>query len=76
MLLKLDIIYNEDCILGINDKIYDESIDLIIADPPYFKVIGEKWDYMWRTEENYLDWSKQWINEAARILRKGKTIVF
>jgi DNA (cytosine-5-)-methyltransferase len=71
MLLKLDIIYNEDCILGINDKIYDESIDLIIADPPYFKVIGEKWDYMWRTEENYLDWSKQWINEAARILRKG-----
>ena len=71
MLLKLDIIYNEDCILGINDKIYDESIDLIIADPPYFKVIGEKWDYMWRTEENYLDWSKQWINEAARVLRKG-----
>ena len=23
--------------------------DLIIADPPYFKVVGEKWDYQWRT---------------------------
>ena len=53
------------------EKISDESIDLIIADPPYFKVIGEKWDYIWRTEQDYLEWSKQWIDEAVRVLRKG-----
>ena len=54
---------------GVND----ESVDLIIADPPYFKVVGEKWDYMWRTEEDYLEWSKCWIAEASRVLRKGGT---
>lgn len=69
--MELNVIYNMDCINGLSKDIKDDSIDLIIADPPYFKVIGEKWDYMWRTEEDYLEWSKKWINEAARVLRKG-----
>jgi len=69
--LQTNIIYNEDCISGLPGKLLAESVDLIIADPPYFKVIGEKWDYMWRTEEDYLEWSKKWIMEASRVLRKG-----
>ncbi len=69
--MELNKIYNEDCIIGMKEKIPDESIDLIIADPPYFKVVGEKWDYIWRTEQDYLEWSKQWIDEAVRVLRKG-----
>jgi DNA modification methylase len=68
---KKNVIYNEECIQGLSEKIKDESIDLIISDPPYFKVIREKWDYIWRTEEDYLEWSKQWIFEASRVLRKG-----
>ena len=69
--MDLNVIYNFDCIKGIADKIEDESVDLIIADPPYFKVIGEKWDYLWRTEEDYLLWSEKWISESSRVLRKG-----
>ena len=69
--MNKDIIYCCDCIEGMNTKIDDESIDLIIADPPYYKVIGEKWDYRWHTEEDYLEWSRKWINEASRALRKG-----
>lgn len=41
-MIKLNEIYNEDCIIGMKEKIPNESIDLIIADPPYFKVVGEK----------------------------------
>ena len=52
-------------------KLSDESIDLVVADPPYWKVVGEKWDYQWRTENDYVNWSLQWIKEVARILRKG-----
>lgn len=69
--MDLNVIYNCDCISGMHTQIPDESVDLIIADPPYFKVIGEKWDYKWRTEDDYLEWSKGWISEAARVLRKG-----
>lgn len=70
--LELNNIYNEDCISGMK-KIEDESIDLIIADPPYFKVINEKWDYIWKTEEDYIKWSKKWFKEVFRVLRKGGT---
>lgn len=63
-------IYNAECIESMR-KLPDESIDLVVADPPYWKVIGEKWDYRWRTESDYVKWSLQWIGEVARILRKG-----
>ncbi len=54
-------------------KIQDSTVDLVIADPPYWKVIGEKWDYQWRTENDYVEWSLKWINEVSRILRFGGT---
>ena len=69
--METNIIYNLDCVKGMNDIIDEESIDLIIADPPYFKVVGEQWDYLWRTEEEYIEWSKTWISAASRVLRKG-----
>ena len=66
-------LYNDDCIIGMRDRVVDESVDLVIADPPYFKVIGEKWDYAWRTDQDYLDWSEKWVYEICRSLRKGGT---
>lgn len=62
-----------DCIEHLK-YIPDNSVDLIIADPPYWKVIGEKWDYKWRTEQDYIKWSITWMNEASRILRFGGTM--
>lgn len=52
-------------------KLPDESIDLIIADPPYWKVINEKWDYQWGKEHEYIAWSQKWFDESYRVLRKG-----
>lgn len=68
----LNNIYNEDCLVGMKN-IPSESIDLVVSDPPYWKVIGEKWDYQWRTEQDYIEWSLQWIEEVSRILRIGGT---
>lgn len=69
--MDTNIIYNIDCIHGMDQLIDAQSVDLVIADPPYFKVVGEKWDYLWRTEEDYLAWSEKWIAAAARVLRMG-----
>jgi site-specific DNA-methyltransferase (adenine-specific) len=52
-------------------KINDNYFDLIIADPPYWKVINEKWDYQWKTEADYLIWSEKWLKEVFRVLRIG-----
>lgn len=61
-----------DCIEKLKDY-EDNFFDLTIADPPYWKVVNEKWDYQWRTEEDYIEWSKKWFNEVYRTLRYGGT---
>lgn len=48
-----------------------QSVDLVIADPPYWKVVSEKWDYQWRTEADYLKWSLIWLEHATNALRLG-----
>ena len=40
-----------DCIEKMK-SIPDGSVDLVIADPPYWKVVGQEWDYQWRTEKD------------------------
>jgi site-specific DNA-methyltransferase (adenine-specific) len=45
----------------------DESVDLIFADPPY-NIKKAEWDNF-DSQTAYIDWSLQWIIEAARILR-------
>lgn len=68
--MKLDSVINGDCI-SVMKEIDENSIDLVVADPPYWKVVGEKWDYQWKTEKDYVEWSIKWIKEVARVLRIG-----
>ena len=68
--MELDICYNADCIEKMQ-SFEDNSVDLVVADPPYWKVVGEKWDYQWKTEKDYVEWSLKWIKEVSRILRIG-----
>ena len=63
-------VINDDCLNALKN-FSDNSIDLYIADPPYWKVIGEKWDYQWRTEQDYIEWCKPWLKEVYRTLRYG-----
>ena len=65
-------IINDDCISEMKN-IKDNTVDLIISDPPYYKVVNEKWDYKWKTEDDYVKWSLDWIKEATRVLRLGGT---
>lgn len=66
--MELNKIYNMDCIEYMK-TLPNECIDLIIADPPYYKAINESWDKQWKTEEEYLNWTQQWFNECVRILK-------
>lgn len=63
-------LYAGDCLKVLKCREVPE-MDLVVADPPYWKVIGEKWDYQWRTEEDYIEWSRQWMTAVYRKLRIG-----
>lgn len=64
--------HNEDCLVFMRrleiGKDDFQGFDLIIADPPYFKVFGE-FDFQWKTVEEYIEWCRQWISECARLLK-------
>ena len=79
-------LHNEDCIKGAKKYIKNETIDLIITDPPY-GISGDKLDkhyhrdeknvidgYEEIPEEEYPEFSKRWIKEAERVLRPGGSI--
>src|SRR5208283_2267270 len=78
--------YNEDCITGAMEHLHDNSVDLIVTDPPYGingdnhhlhynrneKLVVE--GYIEIPRENYEKFSYDWIQEAARVLRPGGSI--
>jgi DNA modification methylase len=62
-------IYRGDCREKL-DMFDDNTFQTIIADPPYFQVLlGEDWDNQWQTEEDYLNWTEDWIKKSARVLK-------
>lgn len=72
--MELSKIYNMNCIEYMK-TLPDESVDLIVADPPYFQVVKERWDNQWDTEQDYIVWCKIWIAECERILKQNGSIV-
>lgn len=69
---ELDKIYLGDCNKELK-KLPEKSVNLIVADPPYFKTINEEWDYKWRTEEDYVKWSEEWIKELSRVAKPNSS---
>jgi DNA modification methylase len=64
-------IVHGDC-LSVMSNMREESARLVIADPPYFNVLlNEVWDTQWKTEDDYLDWTEQWVAAALRLLMPG-----
>jgi len=50
----------------------DESVDLIFADPPY-NIRKAEWD-TFESQQAYVNWSLQWIEQAARVLKPTGTL--
>ena len=64
--IELNKIYNEDCLITMS-KIKDKSVNLIIADFPYFEVKGE-FDFIWKDFNEFLEWVEVCAKEFKRIL--------
>ena len=81
-----NVFYNEDCIEGCKKHIDDNSVDLIITDPPYgingdqlHKHYNRKEEYVIDGYveiplEDYQEFSKNWIIQAERILKPGGSL--
>lgn len=52
----------------------DNSIDLIVTDPPYFKVKPNGWDNQWKGDEDYLRWLDMCLAQFWRVLKPAGSL--
>ena len=73
---KTNKLIHGDCVEKLKE-LPDNSIDLVILDPPYWKVVQEKWDYQWRTKDDYIKWCLAWLKEIRRVIKiSGSLYIF
>lgn len=66
--LPLDTIIHSDCIDALK-RLPDRSVDMVVLDPPYWKIVNERWDFEWRTKDDYVQWCMEWLPEVARVIK-------
>lgn len=84
--MEVNKIYNEDCIITMNNMI-DNSIDLVVTSPPYNTSrkgavdlqthqarYEEYGDYL--TDGEYIDWTISLFNEFNRIVRPNGVVLY
>ena len=60
-----------DC-LELLKSLPDQSVQLILIDPPYNIDMAE-----WDTYQNYVEWASDWIRESERVLKEsGSFVIF
>ena len=70
--MEKNVIHNIDFL---NNSLPDKCANLIIADPPYYKVKGE-FDFIWKTFDDYLADVEKWAIECKRLLADNGTLLW
>ncbi len=68
--MEINTIHNSD---WMNNGLPDQSVDLIIADPPYFEILGD-FDFIWDSFDDYLKDVEKWAIECKRVLKDNGTL--
>jgi len=57
--------------LNILPSLPSNHFQMIVADPPYFQVLlAERWDNIWQSSDEYLDWTLEWVRQCKRVLKQ------
>src|SRR5574343_570310 len=77
--MHLNKIYNQDCVLGMQE-LEDETIDLLLTDPPYNVSQRSGFHTMGRAGVDFGEWDKnfdqkEWLRLACSKIKKGGSAV-
>jgi len=64
---------NDDCLKALAE-LPENSVDLILTDPPYYRVKSDDWDNQWKTESEFMDWVEQVLAAFARVLKPNGSL--
>lgn len=66
-------IHHADC-LEFMKQLPDKCIDLVLTDPPYFRVTRNKWDRQWPDIHSFQKWVGEIADELQRVLKANGAI--
>jgi len=66
-------LHHGDC-LEVMKGIPDNSVDMVLTDPPYFKVKGDAWDHQWDKPKEFLAWLDKCVEQWARVLKPNGSL--
>ena len=74
--MRKNTVTNKDCLKYLK-TIPDNSIDLVLTDPPYFIGFdgGKGWDSKWKNDREYIQWCISWTKECIRVLKDERMLV-
>lgn len=61
-------LYHADA-LPLLARMAPDLIDLVVTDPPYYRVKSDAWDRAWPTPQSYLEWVGQVAAELGRVCK-------
>ena len=84
--MDTNIIYNEDCLTTMSNKIDEKSINIILTSPPY-NMTKRKGGYAdkqprydvyvdWKDEQDYIDWTTNIFKSFDNILKENGVILY
>lgn len=66
-------LYNGDG-LAFLKTLEDNSVDVVLTDPPYFQVKSDAWDNQWANEAQFLDWLDDYLAKFWRVLKPSGSL--
>jgi len=69
-MIEVNKVYHKD---WMQNELPDKSVQLIIADPPYFETKGD-FDFIWKSFDDYLIDVEKWAVECKRLLAENGTL--
>lgn len=60
--------------IAVANSLPAQSVDLLIVDPPYYKVKTDAWDHQWPNEAAYLAWLEECVIAFARVLKPNGSL--
>ena len=71
----MEFIKHQDC-LDFIKSLNDNSIDLLLTDPPYYGIVNELWDNQWNNQNEFVDWLHNLFQTAKPKLKENASLIF
>ena len=63
---------NKDVFKGLKDC-ESKSVDMVLLDPPYYRVVDQTWDKQWFTFDEYREWFIYFLNDLDKVVKQSAT---